>query len=83
MISPTKHMDTKSSLVGIGYDILTCLNEPKTVSRLWSDFRTVRGHYPQGFDWFVLSLDFLYAVGLVGLDSNGHLWRNKLNDQVD
>ncbi len=66
MILPTKHLDEKSSLLQIGANILSTLDKPKTVSRLWHDVKETRvksfGVSPLSYDWFVLALDMLYAV---------------------
>jgi len=68
MILPTKHLRIQRSLLGIGGEILLLLDEPKTVSRLWTDFRDQRAKRKQhavGFDRFVLSLDFLFLIDAV------------------
>jgi hypothetical protein len=66
MILPTKHLPTERALLTVGAQLLTHLQEPKSVSRLWSDIK----HDPsQGnslsFDWFVLALDLLSAMGII------------------
>lgn len=39
MILPTKGISPSKALLSIGAGILRELDEPKTVSRLWCDFR--------------------------------------------
>lgn len=72
MILPTKHIRPDRALIGVGADLLACLREPLTVSRLWDEIRTARGAStkaaPINYDWFVLSLDLLFMVGAVELD---------------
>jgi hypothetical protein len=56
----------------VGAEVLGLLEEPKTVSRLWEEFRSSREGRP-GFgavtyDWFVLTLDLLYALDAVELE---------------
>jgi hypothetical protein len=69
MILPTKRLQANRSLMVIGAELLQLLDEPKTVSRLWSAYRLRAEHQePRDvipFRWFVLALDFLYAVGAV------------------
>lgn len=69
MILPTKHIRPDRALLSIGGDLLACLREPLTVSRLWDDIRSKRGTVPDlapiNYDWFVLALDLLFMVGAV------------------
>ena len=66
MILPSKHLREDRALLTIGADLLQLLGEPKTVSRLWSDTKRQReGVTPITYDWFVLALDLLFAMGLV------------------
>jgi len=70
MILPTKHLEPERSLLGVGADCLRLLDRPKTISRLWDDYKTLRtgswlGSSRVTFDWFVLALDFLYCIGAV------------------
>lgn len=67
MILPTKHLSQERSLIGIGGEVLGLLNENKTVSALWHDFkrfRTERG-LTISFDWFVLALDLLFMMNAI------------------
>jgi len=76
MILPTKHLPTDRSLLGIGADVLHLLSQPKSVSRLWADIREHRGEFASrlSFDWFVLSLDLLFAIGAIRMN-HGRLSR--------
>lgn len=68
MILPTKHLRVQRSLIGIGGEVLLLLERPKTVSRLWEDFRDQRARdekHAVGFDRFVLSLDFLFSINAI------------------
>ncbi len=70
MILPTKHLEPDRSLLGVGADCLRLLDHPKTVSRLWDDYKLYRTGSWRGssrvtFDWFLLALDLLFAVGAV------------------
>ncbi|MEZ4447871.1 MAG: ABC-three component system middle component 6 [Nannocystaceae bacterium] len=69
MILPTKHLREDRTLLAIGADVLRLLGESKTVSRLWDDFQRRRddddANSTVTYDWFVLALDLLFALGLV------------------
>ena len=72
MLMPTKHIKTENALIGVGCDVLTQLDTPKTVSRLFYDLQQLREQKKLStlqFDWFLLSLDFLYAVNVIRMDS--------------
>jgi hypothetical protein len=69
MILPGKHLRQERALLGVGAEILSHLDEGRTVSELWERVRTARGlnSPPLSFDWFVLALTFLHAVAAVDL----------------
>lgn len=69
MILPGKHLTYDRTLLGVGAEILAQLDEGHTVSELWTRVRLARGSSatPLSFDWFVLSLSFLYAIAAVDL----------------
>lgn len=79
MILPTKHIRPDRSLLGVGAQILEMLDRPKTMSRIWDEFRT--RHSGTGLDapityrWFVLALDLLYMIRAVDLE-RGLIVRN-------
>jgi hypothetical protein len=70
MILPSKHLRTDRALLRIGAEILSHLDEARTVSELWERVRSVRSSSstPLPFDWFVLALTLLYAIAAVELD---------------
>lgn len=67
MILPTKHVRPDRALIGVGAEVLDILKRPMTMSRLWDEVRGRRSlHAPNApidYQWFVLSLDLLYAIG--------------------
>lgn len=69
MILPTKHIPENRCILGVGGRLLVLLEREQTVSGLWESFKradVAPGSTPSvPFDWFVLALDFLYAVGAV------------------
>jgi hypothetical protein len=74
MILPGKHLREDRALLSVGGEVLVHLDEPRTVSELWERVRMARASSPThsslSFDWFVLSLNLLYAVSAVEL-ANG------------
>ena len=67
MILPTKHLPLDRSLVGVGADVLSLLDKPKTVSKLWLEFQVLsKGKKSRRtFDWFTLTISMLYTIGAV------------------
>lgn len=69
MITPTKGISPDRSLLAVGAQIARVLDMPMTVTQTWSRFRAERtrlGHHsPVSFEWFVLGLDVLYALGVI------------------
>lgn len=65
MILPTKHVSFDRSLLGAGAAVLPVLTEPMTTLGIWELVKTA----PEiGAYWrFVLTLDFLYAVGAIDM----------------
>ena len=77
MILPTKGIAPNQALIAIGARVLKLLDRPKTVSRLWDEFRTQP--VPVRFDWFVLGLDLLYLLGAIKVD-RGRLYKTNSHD---
>lgn len=71
MILPGKHLKQDRAILGIGGEILSILEYDQTVSELWQRFQDSRGQSKKAvtFDWFILSLTFLYAIDAVKYDS--------------
>jgi len=72
MILPTKHLPSDKALLTLGAEVLLILDEPRTVSQVWDRVRAKNsGSTPKraiGYDWFVLSLDLLFAMGTIRID---------------
>jgi hypothetical protein len=66
MILPGKHLRQDRALLHVGAEILVQVGDGRTVSELWERVRLTRssspGVAPLSFDWFILSLTFLYAI---------------------
>lgn len=74
MILPTKRIAAARSMVGVGGQIIRLLDEPKTMSHLWSEIKdrsVATGQYADlTYDWFVLALDFLFAIKVLHINEN-------------
>lgn len=72
MILPTKHLRPERALITIAADLLGLLGEPKTISRLWEEFRLLRsrraGSAPVTYEWFVLGIDLLFLLNAASLE---------------
>jgi len=71
VILPKKHLYQNRSLLHVGAELLALLSEPTSVSELWERIRqkSVQDARQQlTFDWFVLSLALLFALGAIELE---------------
>ncbi len=79
MLLPAKHIKLSESIIGLSGFVLEKLNKPKTVDMLWSELRVAveRKEYPayHPFENLLLSLDFLYSIGVIQLDDNNMVSR--------
>ncbi|MCG9078096.1 ABC-three component system middle component 6 [Laribacter hongkongensis] len=75
MILPSKHLPQDRALLTVGAHVLTFLVHPKTVSALWEELNrpdsSLTAAMPRRitYDWFLLALDLLYALGTIELES--------------
>lgn len=75
MILPSKHLPQDRALLTVGGHVLTSLAHPKTVSALWEELNRHEGGLAAAcpreitYDWFLLALDLLYAIGTIELES--------------
>jgi hypothetical protein len=69
VILPSKHLSETRALLSVGALVLSRLRGEATVSQLWDKVRPRRREGALGltFDWFVLALDLLFAVGAIEL----------------
>lgn len=76
MILPSKGVTPELALLTVGADVLTVLDQPRSVSVVWHQVKTdrhSRGGESLDFDWFVLALDLLRALGAISLTERGLL----------
>lgn len=75
MILPSKHLAHDRALLTVGAQVLNLLAGPKTVSALWEELgrhEDASNFMPPRrvtYDWFLLALDLLYAIGAIELES--------------
>ncbi len=78
MILPTKHLSPDRAIITVASEIFGLINNRSTVSSLWNDLQDKhRANMRQGeipYDWFILSLDFLYLISAID-ENNGNLTR--------
>ena len=81
MILPTKGVPASKALVTVGGDILVLLDESSSsVSSLWlqvSERRQASAMTRITYDWFILGLDLLFALGAIELTETGLLRRRR------
>ncbi|WP_425414580.1 ABC-three component system middle component 6 [Pseudonocardia spinosispora] len=74
MILPTKGIPPQRSLLAVGAQVLSILDEPLTVSQAWLRLKAWRDEHSHRstlpFWWFALSLDVLYAIGLLEMQND-------------
>ena len=78
MILPTKGVHPSKALLTVGGLIIDELDEPKTVSRVWTTIRTLYEDDPHGgitFDWYVLAATLVHSLGKLEQASDGFLAR--------
>ena len=69
---PSKHVPTDRSIIGLGALLLESLETGSTINGLWE---RVKPYSRIGsFSNFILTLDYLYAIGAIEYD-NGFLSR--------
>jgi hypothetical protein len=71
MILPSKHLTEDRALLSVGGDILRFLDEPKTVSRVWDEYRRTGRTGKSStvtYDWFVLALDLLFTLNAIDFE---------------
>jgi hypothetical protein len=78
VILPTKGVTPRSALLTIGAEILRAHSGAQTVSKLWEEFRRAdESHWTITYDWFLLALDLLYAMGIIDFDRGRIIRRMK------
>ncbi len=81
MLIPTKHTNFSYSLLGFGSYIIEILKtSPVAVDELWDryqeDLKEGRYYFKHSIENLVLSITFLYAIGLIE-EKNGKIYLEK------
>ena len=73
MLLPTKRISPSRSIIILGANLLKIINRPKSISTLWEEFKKIRFSENNqnyiSYDWFILSIDFLYVIGVITVES--------------
>lgn len=69
MLIPSKYEDFSQNVLSVGLDILEILKRRKNIYSLYKELVRMRNdEYDLPLDKFLITLDFLYALGLIDLD---------------
>ena len=68
MILPDKYISEKQSLLHIGGVIISLLNTPLTISRLWDMAKEKKKI--NSFELFILALDMLFIINATSIRNN-------------
>jgi len=75
MLLPDKHITLAESILGLGAIVLESLDKPRTLDQLFKTVRQLResGGMPafHDFDSVVLTVLFLYSIGVVDSTDTG------------
>lgn len=78
MLLPEKHIKLSESLFALGAFVLSCLNKPKNVDKIWQEMK--QKNYTSllpanhSYDNFLLSIDYLFTIGAVDMDTEGNIY---------
>lgn len=71
MLVPNKYEDLSKNFFSVGIDIVRLVKRPRKVYNLYTDLiNTRKDKYEITFNRFLLTLDFLFAVGIIELENN-------------
>jgi hypothetical protein len=78
MIIPEKHLSLSESILGLSAFVLSNLKKPKNLENLWIKYRNLHKNNKfkavHTIENFVLSIDFLFIIGLIKIDPEGRLY---------
>ena len=85
MVLPDKHIRFSESLLGLGALVLDLLSSPKPIDSIWQDLKNIQSlesdlYSSHNFENLVLSVDLLFAMGLVALNNSGDLEKTTSNN---
>jgi len=69
MILPTKHLPPDRAIISVASEVYNLIGKRSSVSSIWNDLQDKHNSLMQqgkiSYDWFILSLDFLYIIGAI------------------
>jgi len=69
MIFPSKHLSPNRALITIAAEVYECIQGKQTVSSIWEEYKKSLNSTFRisevSFDWFILSVDLLFLMGLI------------------
>lgn len=76
---PEKHVRLNESLLGLGAIVLRVLKQRSTLDEVWEGMRAMKSSnkfIPEKitFDDLIVTIDCLFAIGVVDLDNEGKLF---------
>lgn len=81
MILPTRHIRPENSTIGVGYTLLSQLEQPRGVGELWDSVRERPG--VNTYDRFCEGLTALFALGLIDFERASLTIRRRHVDATD
>ncbi len=80
MMLPTKGISPERALLTVGAEILEHLERSDTPSGVWERFKAKHSNdsVPITYDWFMLALTLVYAMGLIDMNDRGLLRRGNV-----
>ncbi|MBQ3018062.1 MAG: hypothetical protein IJD89_03855 [Clostridia bacterium] len=77
MILPKKHVSLEESMFGFGAYLLEHIRPKITIDNLWKiylkEYENMLYSTKFSFDQFILTLDYLYAIGVLTVNEKGDL----------
>jgi hypothetical protein len=74
MLLPTKNIKLSESLIALGAFVLKFLDKPKNIDQVWAEIKQINNtSLNHSYDNFLLSLDFLFTIGIIDINKKGEL----------
>jgi hypothetical protein len=69
VLLPTKHLHPHKSVISVSSRLLSLIVRQTTLVEIWEAYQAeAKGNERISFDWFVLALDALFALGVIYMD---------------
>lgn len=77
MVLPKKHISFEESLFGFGAYLLSYISITISIDELWkkylNDYNNCEYHIKFNFDQFIVTIDYLFAIGAIEMNETGEL----------